>query len=62
MPKMILGTHGYAAIGALCVGICYWHARGRINVIGALIGKLLLTVGLFNQNVDAEIFYGWTVP
>ena len=57
MPR----THGYAAIGALCVGTCDWHARGRINVIGALIGKFLLTVALFDQNVDADTFYSWTV-
>ncbi len=38
-----------------------WHARGRTNVIGALIDKLLLTVGLFKTNINADIFYQWTV-
>lgn len=37
-----------------------WHARDRINVIGALIGKCLVTVGLFKNNIDADTFLGWT--
>lgn len=35
------------------------RARGRTNVIGALIGKELLTVGLFDTNVDVDLFNGW---
>jgi transposase len=57
MPRQ----HGYAAAGQRCYGVCDWHARGRTNVIGALIGKVLLTVGLFKTNVNADIFYQWTV-
>lgn len=57
MPRQ----HGYAAMGQRCYGLCDWHAKKRTNVIGALIGKVLLTVGLFNANVDADIFYQWTV-
>jgi transposase len=57
MPRQ----HGYAASGQRCYGLCDWHARGRTNVIGALIGKALLTVGLFHTNVNADIFYQWTV-
>ncbi len=30
-------------------------------MIGALIGKCLLTVGLFKSNIDADTFFGWTV-
>ena len=48
-------------MGQRCYGSSDWHAKGRTNVIGALIGKLLLTVGLFNTNVNANIFYQWTV-
>ena len=57
MPRQ----HGYAAVGQRCYGLCDWHAKGRTNVIGALIGKLLLTVGLFKTNINADIFYQWTV-
>lgn len=52
-------THGYAPRGVRCVGIQDWGAKGRINVIGALIGSLLFAVGLFNCNIDAIVFYEW---
>ncbi len=55
MPR----THGYAPVGARCYGLCDWHAKGRTNAIGALIGKTLLTVGLFSTNVNADIFTAW---
>jgi len=55
MPR----THGY--IGKRCHGVCDWQARGRVNVIGALIDKCLLTVGLFKNNINADAFFGWTV-
>ena len=57
MPRQ----HGYAASGRRCYGLCDWHAKGRTNVIGALIGKVLLTVGLFKTNINADIFYQWVV-
>ena len=57
MPR----THGYAPIGKRCHGVFNWHARGRVNVIGALISKCLLTVGLFKSNIDADTFFGWTI-
>ncbi len=55
MPR----THGYAPTGQRCDGLCDWQARGRTNAIGALIGKTLLTVGLFQANVTADIFTAW---
>ena len=57
MPR----THGYAAIGQRCLGSHDWHAKGRTNVIGALIGKALLTASLFTTNINSETFYEWTV-
>jgi transposase len=57
MPRQ----HGYAAVGKRCYGSSDWHAKGRTNVIGALAGKLLLTIALFTTNVNANIFYQWTV-
>lgn len=55
MPR----THGYAPIGERCYGTQDWHAKGRTNAIGALIGKTLLTVGLFKTNINADIFTAW---
>ena len=55
MPR----THGYAPIGQRCYGTQDWHAKGRTNAIGALLGKALLTIGLFKTNVNADIFTAW---
>jgi len=55
MPR----THGYAPVGQRCYGTQDWHAKGRTNAIGALIGKNLLTVGLFSTNINADIFTAW---
>ncbi|MCO6427166.1 MAG: transposase [Nitrosomonas communis] len=38
-----------------------YKAQNHVNVIGALIGKYLLAVGLFKSNIDADTFFGWTV-
>ncbi len=55
MPR----THGYAPVGERGHGTQDRHARGRTNAIGALIGKALFTVGLFNTNVKGDIFTAW---
>lgn len=55
MPR----THGYAPRGQRCIGSQDWHAKGRTNAIGALIDKALLTVALFNVNINADVFTGW---
>ena len=55
MPR----THGYASIGERCFGVHNWQAKGRINAIGALLGASLVTVGLFEANVNADIFTTW---
>ena len=49
-------------MGQRCHGLHDWHARGPTHVMGALIGKDLLTVGLFAVNVDADVFTGWARP
>ena len=55
MPR----THGYAKKGQRCFGVQDWGARGRINVIGALIGKVLFAVGLFCFTIDTTVFSTW---
>ena len=54
-------THGYAPAGQRCHGTHDWHAPGRINAIGALIGKLLITVSLFAVNINADVFHAWAM-
>ena len=55
MPRQ----HGYAPIGTRCVGKHDWHAKGRINAIGALLASYLLTVSLFTGTIDTNTFYAW---
>ena len=39
MPR----THGYAPKGQRCIGEHDWNAKGRVNVIGALLTGVLLS-------------------
>ena len=57
MPR----THGYATKGSRCFGTHNWGAKGRTNAIGALLFGTLLTVSLFQTNVDTEIFNSWVI-
>ena len=57
MPR----THGYAPGGERCHGSHDRQARGRINVIGALLAGVLPGVGLTEANVDADIFNPWLI-
>lgn len=55
MPR----THGYSKRGERCFGMQDWHARGRVNAIGAIIGFTFVAVGLFNGSVNSDVFYAW---
>lgn len=55
MPR----TYGYALKGLRCFGKHDWHAKGRTNVIGALVSHHLLTVSLFSGSINANIFFAW---
>lgn len=55
MPR----THGYAPVGERCFGQHDWNAKGRINVIGALLNNELLTVTLVDGSIDADVFHAW---
>lgn len=57
MPR----THGYSPKGERYYAKHDWHARERYNAVGALIGKELLTVSLFECSIDADVFYEWIV-
>jgi transposase len=56
MPR----THGYAPVGERCFGKQDWHAKGRVNVIGALLASCLLTVSLFTGSINANVFFAKT--
>ena len=55
MPRQ----YGYSPVGQRCFGKRDWGAKGRTNVIGALLSGLLLTVTLLAGNVNSDIFYTW---
>ena len=55
MPR----THGYSKIGQRCFGTHDWGSQGRTNAIGALIGTSLLTLALFDCNINTEAFSMW---
>ena len=57
MPR----THGYSKKGKRCFGTHDWGAKGRTNVIGALIAGTLLTVSLFQTNINTQIFNAWVI-
>ena len=57
MPR----THGYAKKGRRCFGTHDWGAKGRTNVIGALLGSFLLTVSLFETTINTVIFNQWVL-
>jgi len=55
MPR----THGYSLKGTRCFGTHAWGKGKRTNVIGAQINNEMLTVSLFNEAINADIFYEW---
>jgi transposase len=55
MPR----RYGYAPAGEPCFGTHDWHSKTRTNVIGALLGKNLLTAALFETSINSDVFYGW---
>ena len=57
MPR----THGYALKGLRCFGVCNWGAKGRTNVIGALLGSVLLTASVFQTTVNTAVFNAWLI-
>ena len=57
MPRL----YGYAPIGQRCYGVHDWKPYGRTNAIGALIGTRLITVSLFQANINSLIFKSWLV-
>nr|WP_244186100.1 IS630 family transposase [Xenorhabdus ishibashii] len=55
MPRQ----HGYSEKGLRCFGSHDWHAKGRINVIGAILENTFVTLSLFTENINADVFYAW---
>jgi len=52
-------TSGYSLKGKRCYASKDWHARGRVNTIGAIADFNLLNVCLFDCYIKADVFYAW---
>lgn len=52
-------THGYSLKGKRSHGVQDWHAKGRVNAIGAILDFKLLTLELWKCNIDSDVFYAW---
>lgn len=50
---------GYSLKGQRCYAKKDWHARGRVNAIGAITDFKLLNVCLFDTYINADVFYAW---
>lgn len=53
--------HGYSLKGTRCHGIRDWHNKGRVNAIGAILDFKLINVGLFEGNINADVFHAWII-
>jgi transposase len=45
--------------GRFSYGKIDWNARGRTNVIGALLNNQLMTLCTFQSTIDSKIFNAW---
>lgn len=50
---------GYSIKGQRCYASKDWHARGRVNAIGAITNFKLFNVCLFDTYINADVFYAW---
>lgn len=50
---------GYSKKGEKCYASKDWHARGRVNAIGAITNFKLFNVCLFHCNINSDVFYLW---
>jgi transposase len=55
MPR----KYGYALRGVRCGGIHDWHAKGRVNAIGAIHNFTFITLSLFDTTVNSDVFFAW---
>ena len=55
MPR----NYGYPDIGSRCYGTQDWHAKGRLNAIGAIVGMTFITLSLFASSINSDVFYAW---
>ena len=45
--------------GQKCYASKDWHARGKVNAIGAIINFDFINVCLFDTYINSDVFYAW---
>ena len=51
--------HGYSYKGKPCFGSYNWQLKNQTNAIGAIHNNQLFAIGLYDCNVNADVFYSW---
>ncbi|UOY08503.1 transposase [Muricauda sp. SCSIO 64092] len=51
--------HGYGPKGQRCYAKKDWHARGRVNAIGAITDFKFFNACLFDTYINLDVFYAW---
>ncbi|MCC3307705.1 IS630 family transposase [Psychrobacter sanguinis] len=51
--------HGYSYKGKPCFGSYNWQLKNQTNAIGAIHNNQLFAIGLYECNVNADVFYSW---
>ena len=51
--------YGYSKVGDRCYGSYNWNAKGRENIIGALINNSLIACATVHGNIDSDTFNTW---
>ena len=51
--------YGYSIVGDRCYGSYNWNAKGRENILGALINNSLTACGTVHGNIDSDTFNTW---
>lgn len=51
--------YSYSLKGTRSYGVKDWHNKGRVNAIGAILDFNILNVGLFEGNINADVFHAW---
>ena len=57
MPR----THSYLEQGKKCYDVHGWYSSKKTNVMGALMGKSLLTLRFLEYNINTNVFNNWVV-
>ncbi|MDC9606891.1 transposase [Xenorhabdus griffiniae] len=55
MPRL----HDYSEKGRRYLGTHDRHAKGRLNVMGAICDNTFVTLSLFAGNINADVFHAW---